>query len=58
MRYSQVYICFNAKKSLDVNSEGYFAATVGKNQNEILIKEYVKQQSKQDAEYKQLYLQL
>ena len=30
--------------------------TVGKNQNESVIKEYVKNQGKQDAEYKQLYL--
>ena len=39
-------------------TDGYFVATVGKNQNEAVIKEYVKQQGKQDAEYKQLYLSL
>ena len=33
-------------------SDGYFVATVGKNQNESVIKEYVKNQGKQDAEYK------
>lgn len=36
-------------------SDGYFAATVGKNQNETVIKEYVREQGKQDAEYKQLH---
>ena len=39
-------------------TDGYFVATVGKNQNETVIKEYVKQQGKQDAGYKQLYLSL
>ena len=31
-------------------------ATVGKNQNETVIREYVKNQGKQDTEYKQLYM--
>ena len=39
-------------------SDGYFVSTVGKNQNETVIREYVKNQSKQDTEYKQLYLML
>ena len=39
-------------------SDGYFVATVGKNQNEKVIKEYVKEQGKQDSEYKQLYLRM
>lgn len=39
-------------------SDGYFVATVGKNQNETVIKEYVKNQGKQDAEYEQIYLKL
>ncbi len=33
-------------------------ATVGKNQNETVIKEYVKNQGKQEAEYEQIYLKL
>lgn len=33
--------------------DGYFVSTVGKNQNETVIKEYVKNQGKQDTEYKQ-----
>ncbi len=39
-------------------SDGYFVSTVGKNQNENVIIEYVRNQGKQDAEYKQLYLVL
>ena len=39
-------------------TDGYFVASVGKNQNETVIKEYVKNQGKQDCEYKQLYLNL
>ena len=31
-------------------------ATVGKNQNETVIREYVKNQGKQDTGYKQLYM--
>ncbi len=38
--------------------DGYFVSTVGKNQNENVIIEYVRNQGKQDAEYKQLYLVL
>ena len=37
-------------------TDGYFFASVGKNQNETVIQEYVKNQDKQDNEYKQLYL--
>lgn len=37
-------------------TDRYFAATVGRNQNETVIKEYVKYQSKQDSEYKQIHL--
>lgn len=37
-------------------SDGYFVETVGKNQNENVISEYVKNQGKQDGEYKQLHL--
>ena len=39
-------------------TDGYFVSTVGRNQNETVIKEYVKNQGKQDSEYKQLYLNL
>ena len=39
-------------------TDGYFVSTVGRNQNETVIKEYVKNQGKQDCEYKQLYLNL
>ena len=39
-------------------TDGYFVASVGKNQNETVIQEYVKNQGKQDCEYKQLYLNL
>ena len=39
-------------------TDGYFVATVGKNQNESVIKEYVKNQGKQDAEYRQLHLNI
>ena len=56
----QIFVeCPQVKKQLWVGqfwSDGYFVATVGKNQNESVIKEYVKNQGKQDAEYKQLYL--
>ena len=37
-------------------TDGYFVATVGKNQNETVIREYVKNQGKQDTGYKQLYM--
>lgn len=37
-------------------ADGYFVSTVGKSQNEIVIREYVKNQGKQDTEYKQLYM--
>ena len=39
-------------------TEGYFVSTVGKNQNETVIKEYVKNQGKQDSEYKQIHLDI
>ena len=39
-------------------TDRYFAATVGRNQNETVIKEYVKNQGKQDSEYKQIHLAL
>ena len=39
-------------------SDGYFIASVGKNQNEKVIKEYVKEQGKQDSEYRQLYMKI
>ena len=39
-------------------SDSYFVVTIGKNQNETVIKEYMKNQGKQDAEYKQIYLVL
>ena len=56
----QIFVeCPQVKKQLwggQFWSDGYFVATVGKNQNESVIKEYVKTQGKQDAEYKQLYL--
>ena len=37
-------------------TDGYFVSTVGKSQNETVIREYVKNQGKQDTEYKQLYM--
>ena len=37
-------------------TDGYFVATVGKNQNEKVIKEYVKNQGQDCGEYQQLYL--
>ena len=37
-------------------SDGYFVATVGRNQNEKVIREYVKNQGQDCEEYKQLYL--
>lgn len=39
-------------------TDGYFVSTVGKNQNESVIKEYVKNQGKQVAEYEQIYFKL
>ena len=51
--------CPQVKKQLwggEFWTDGYFVATVGKNQNESVIREYVKNQGKQDAEYKQLHL--
>ena len=58
----QIFVeCPQVKKQLwggQFWSDGYYAATVGKNQNETVIKEYVKNQGKQDAEYKQIHLAL
>ena len=57
---SQIFVeCPQVKKALwggQFWSDGYFVATVGKNQNETVIKEYVKNQGKQESEYEQLYL--
>ena len=39
-------------------TDGYFVSTVGKNQNETVIKEYVRNQGKQDADYIQLHLNM
>ena len=39
-------------------TDGYFVSTVGKNQNESVIREYVKNQGKQDAAYKQLHINI
>lgn len=53
--------CPQVKKKLwggEFWTDGYFVATVGKNQNETVIKEYVKNQGKQDCEYKQIHLNL
>lgn len=58
----QIFVeCPQVKKNLwggQFWSDGYFASTVGKNQNETVIRDYVKNQGKQDTEYKQLYLLL
>ncbi len=58
----QIYVeCPQVKKKLwggQFWSDGYFVSTVGKNQNETVIKEYVKNQGKQEAEYEQIYLKL
>ena len=56
----QIFVeCPQVKKKLwggQFWSDGYFVSTVGRNQNETVIKEYVRNQGKQDAEYRQLYL--
>ena len=58
----QIFVeCPQVKKKLwgrEFWTDGYFVATVGKNQNETVIKEYVKNQGKQVTEYKQLHLVL
>lgn len=58
----QIFVeCPQVKKALwggQFWSDGYFVSTVGKNQNETVIKEYVKNQGKQEAEYVQIYLKL
>lgn len=58
----QIFVeCPQVKKALwggQFWSDGYFVSTVGKNQNEKVIREYVKNQCKQDAEYEQIYLKL
>ncbi len=59
---NQIFVeCPHVKKALwggQFWSDGYFVATVGKNQNETVIKDYVKNQGKQESEYEQLYLKL
>ena len=56
----QIFVeCPQVKKKLwggQFWSDGYFVSTVGRNQNETVIKEYVRNQGKQDAEYRQLYM--
>ena len=56
----QIFVeCPQVKKQLwggQFWTDGYFVATVGKNQNESVIKEYVKNQGKQDSEYRQLHM--
>ena len=56
----QIFVeCPQLKKKLwggQFWSDGYFVSTVGRNQNETVIKEYVRNQGKQDAEYRQLYM--
>ena len=56
----QIFVeCPQVKKKLwggEFWSDGYFVATVGKNQDETVIMDYVRNQGKQDAEYNQLYL--
>lgn len=58
----QIFVeCPQVKKKLwggQFWTDGYFASTVGKYQNETVIKEYVKNQGKQDTEYEQIYLAL
>lgn len=58
----QIFVeCPEVKKKLwgsQFWTDGYFVSTVGKNQNETVIKEYVKNQGKQVAEYKQLHFVL
>ena len=51
--------CPEVKKKLwggEFWTDGYFVGTVGKNQNEEVIQEYVKNQGEKVAEYKQLHL--
>ena len=58
----QIFVeCPQVRKKLwggEFWTDGYFVATVGKNQNETVIKEYVKNQGKQVMEYRQLHLAL
>ena len=58
----QIFVeCPEVKKQLwggEFWSDGYFVSTVGKNQNETVIADYVKNQNKNDNEYKQLYFKL
>ena len=55
----QIFVeCPQVKKKLwggQFWTDGYFVSTVGKNQNEMVIREYVRSQGKQDDEYKQLH---
>lgn len=51
--------CPEVKKKLwggEFWTDGYFVGTVGKNQNEEVIQEYVKNQGQKVAGYKQLHL--
>ncbi len=51
--------CPQVKKKLwggEFWSDGYFVSTVGRNNSEEAVKEYIKNQGKQDCEYKQLYM--
>ena len=56
----QIFLeCPEAKKALwwvQFWSDGYFGGTVGKNNNEKVIQEYVRDQGKDCEEYHQLYL--
>lgn len=58
----QIFVeCPQVKKKLwggQFWTDGYFVSTVGKNQNEMVIREYVRSQGKQDDEYKQLHFVL
>lgn len=58
----QIFVeCPQVKKKLwggQFWTDGYFVSTVGKNQNEMVIREYVRSQGKQDDEYKQLHFAL
>ena len=56
----QIFVeCPEVKKKLwggEFWTDGYFVSTVGKNQNETTIRDYVRNQGKQDTEYKQLHM--
>ena len=56
----QIFVeCPQVKKKLwggQFWTDGFFVSTVRKNQNETVIKEYVRSQGKQDSEYTQLHI--